>query len=764
MNAPPSGSASDGHRAEELRTCKARLRDFTEATSNWFFEIDTDLRVTYVSERHHRVTGVPPADVIGRTRWEAHQNLCVPEEADLWRAHMRDMQSRQDWSDFTYTLVCLDGQRRIVRDSAKVILDDAGNFSGYRGVGCDMTHGTGAEARLHSVLSIIPDAIITIDEAGHIASFNQAAERLFGYSLSEVIGQNVKLLMPSPYRAEHDDYMTHYKETGEKRIIGIGRQVEGQRKDGSIFPINLAVDEMIIDGRRMFTGVVHDISELRRAQSLSHRLGIILDRSINEIYIFDAESLQFIQVNQGAINNLGYTNEEIRSLTPHDICPEIPPEALAELVAPLRDGTQERLTFETVHKRKDGSTYPIEVHLQLMADERPPVFVAIIMDITEARRREDQLRQAQKMEAIGQLTGGIAHDFNNLLTIILGNNELLAHSMELGSRQRRFLDAASGAAERGAQLTGQLLSFARQQPLDPKIVDINELVRDMLDMLHRTLGETIDLRTDLAADLGKASVDPVQLHNALLNLAINARDAMPDGGLLLIETSNVDLDEDEASRRVDVSPGNYVRLSVRDTGTGIPPEIQSRVFEPFFTTKSPGKGTGLGLSMVHGFAKQSDGHIEIYSELGFGTAISLYLPDAEYPADTEVPLETEATPSASRIETVLVVEDDPGVRETTVGRLRQLGYQTIEAENAQHALDILASGATVGVLLTDMVMPGGMTGAELAAKVRPLYPAIKVVFSSGYARNGSTPNDGTPWLRKPYTMAQLADTLQQLLE
>ena len=268
----------------------------------------------------------------------------------------------------------------------------------------------------------------------------------------------------------------------------------------------------------------------------------------------------------------------------------------------------------------------------------------------------------------------------------------------------------------------------------------------------------------LAEDLGKTLVDPGQLHNALLNLTINARDAMPDGGKLIIETSNVDLDADAAGLHVDAMPGQYVRLSVRDTGTGMSPELQGRVIEPFFTTKQRGKGTGLGLSMVHGFAKQSGGHIEIYSELGHGTAISLYLPDANDVAESSSNNDVASSITEAHNETVMVVEDDPNVRAITVARLEDLGYQIAEAETGQRALDILAQGQPTDVLLTDIVMPGGMTGADLVQQILQKYPNMKVVFTSGYAEGGQMQIKGVPWLRKPYKIGELARTLRQLLD
>ncbi|MFY0610584.1 MAG: PAS domain S-box protein [Hyphomicrobiaceae bacterium] len=628
---------------DELRRSNDRLRDFAEAAADWFFEMDKDLRFTYVSERHQDVVGVPPEAVIGKTRWDAHQDRRLPEEEEQWREHIATMRAHKSWTDFTYTLIRDDAQRRVISNSAKAIFDSNGDFSGYRGVGRDVTAKSDAEAALSSVQRIVPDAVITIDELGCIASFNPAAEKVFGYTASEAIGHNVKMLMPQPYRQEHDGYLSHYKATGHKKIIGIGREVQAQKKDGTVFPIRLAVDEMAVAGQRMYTGVVHDL--------------------------------------------------------------------------------------------------------------------------TESHRREALLRQSQKMEAIGQLTGGIAHDFNNLLTVILGNLEMLSTKQTDGARAAKLLEAASSAAERGAQLTTQLLSFARQQPLSPEVINVNDLVDDMSDMLKRTLGETIEFHAVLDEDVDSTFIDPVQLHNALLNLTINARDAMPRGGRLTIETSNVDLDADEARLRADADPGHYVRMSVTDTGVGMPPEVQARVLEPFFTTKEQGKGTGLGLSMVHGFAKQSGGHVEIYSEIGYGTSISLYLPDAN---DDAAPRATSRAQAPVRkegpSETVLVVEDDPNVREITVARLDHLGYLIVEAETGQQALDILAKGTTVDVLLTDMVMPGGMTGAELADRVRATYPKARVILTSGYARDGSIPESGTPWLRKPYSLADLEKTLHDLLD
>lgn len=502
------------------------------------------------------------------------------------------------------------------------------------------------QARLQSILQTTPDGIVTIDERGIVESFSPSAEHLFGYRAGEVIGQNVKILMPSPYREEHDQYLSNYFETGEKKIIGIGRQVTAQRKDGSTFPINLAVDEIILDGARMFTGIIHDI--------------------------------------------------------------------------------------------------------------------------TDEVARQDDLRQAQKMEAVGQLTGGVAHDFNNLLTVIIGNLEMLEPRVAEDARAGLLLEQAQEAADLGAQLTGRMLAFARRQPLAPRIIDLNELVADTTGLLQRSLGESIEINSVLASDLDQTLADPSQLQNALLNLCLNARDAMPGGGKLTIETTNTELDEEYTHSRPDVSPGRYVMLSVSDTGTGIPLDIQQRVFEPFFTTKEAGAGSGLGLSMIYGFAKQSGGHLRLYSEMGVGTTVSLYLPRNGGTVASANEQSGSLRQSGNHDISILVVEDDHRVRAITVARVEELGYSVLEASDGLAALEILKQSPAVDVLFTDIVMPGGMMGNELADEAKRLYPNIKVLFTSGYTEQasvqaGNIESDGA-LLTKPYRLADLAGKLREVID
>lgn len=417
--------------------------------------------------------------------------------------------------------------------------------------------------------------------------------------------------------------------------------------------------------------------------------------------------------------------------------------------------------LEFVLRKSEGDLESANVTLEDRITKR----TAELKTETEGHAKtQSELAASQRLDAIGQLTGGIAHDFNNLLTVVIGNNELLENRLKDDEFARSLLDDATSAAESGAKLVSQLLSFARQQPLAPQTIDLNAFVNGMSDMLNRTLGEDMNMVTKLSEDTLAAYADRTQLQNALLNIAINARDAMPRGGHLTIETSAVDFDANMALEHDNMAPGRYVCLSIRDTGTGIAPGILSLVVEPFFTTKDTGKGTGLGLSMVHGFAKQSRGHLEISSDPGHGTLVSLYLPDATALEDDTIDESQTASPPEKGGETILVVEDEARVRKTTINRLESLGYIVLDAESGQRALDILAETNDVDLVFTDMVMPGGMSGADVVVEVQKLYPHIKCIITSGYAEPSTRPNDGTLWLRKPYRLQELSEMFRQRLD
>jgi len=438
--------------------------------------------------------------------------------------------------------------------------------------------------------------------------------------------------------------------------------------------------------------------------------------------------------------------------------------------------------FETegLRVRKDGSTFWASVVINPVHDESGQLvgFAKITRDISERKKSEEELRQAQellaqsqKMESIGQLTGGVAHDFNNLLTIILGNldtmGRILSEERPDISRMRRAAANATRGAQRAAALTQRLLAFSRRQPLDPKPVDVGRLVTGISDLLRRTLGEQIAVETVLAGGLWRALIDANQLEMAILNLAVNARDAMPKGGKLTIETANAYLDEHYAAQQAEVIPGQYVVICVSDTGTGMTREIMQRVFEPFFTTKEAGQGTGLGLSQVYGFVKQSGGHVKIYSEPGEGTTVKVYLPRLQ--GDVE----RDDAPShkgemVQGTETVLVVEDEQDVREYSKEVITELGYKVIDAPDGASALALLSVHEEIELLFTDVGLPGGMNGRQLAEEARRLRPDLKVLFTTGYARNAIVHegrlDPGVQLITKPFTYLALAERLRDVLD
>jgi len=411
-----------------------------------------------------------------------------------------------------------------------------------------------------------------------------------------------------------------------------------------------------------------------------------------------------------------------------------------------------------------------EIHLvvsgrPLRDDDSTITGAALIYhDITASRETEHKLQQAQKLDAIGKLTGGVAHDFNNMLTVITGTTETLVDSLRTQPKLAQTAELIDRAAERCRELIQHLLAFARRQPLEPRTVDINGTVVDIAKLLRPTLGEQIEINSVLAPDVASVHIDPSQLANSLLNMAINARDAMPNGGKLLFETSNIVLDDAYAATNPDITPGRYVLLAVSDTGTGMSHAVQDKVFEPFFTTKEVGKGSGLGMSMVYGFVKQSGGHIKIYSEEGHGTTIKLYLPPARGQVEVEAPA---PEPVRRGSEVILVVEDDQLVRNYVVTQLGSLGYKTIAVPNARAALALVDKGEKFDLLFTDVIMPGGMNGRQLADEVAKRRPGMKVLYTSGYTENAIVHHgrldEGVLLLAKPYRKAQLASMLQQAL-
>jgi len=527
-----------------------------------------------------------------------------------------------------------------------------------------------------------------------------------------------------------------------------------------------------------YRGATRDVTERKLAERRLEESRSILESILNALPLgvtLVERDGRLIFTNRFEAGRWGYEREAAIGRSIYELLPPDLAEKARERNRHVVE-TGESIPFfeEMAHSRGRWTTMLIgKIPIKSSADEVTGV-CTMAVDITsrieaeEAQRETmERLRQAQKMEAVGQLTGGVAHDFNNLMGIIVGNAELLEDRLGDDEEARHHIKVIKAAVDRGSSLTERLLAFSRQQTLSPVSVDVSALVAGLEEMLRRTLGEAIELSVEAAAVVWPAIIDPHQFENALLNLAINARDSMLQGGALLIETANVTLDETYAARTEDLAAGDYVKVAVSDRGAGMPAEILERVFEPFFTTKETGKGSGLGLSMVYGFAKQSGGHVSIYSEVGHGTTVNLYLPRAETAAaQLTAPRPQREPPRGS--ERILVVEDDPDLREVPVILLRRHGYQVVQVADGLEAIAQLEAGPAFDLLFTDVVLPGGMNGVEIAAEARRLQPGIKVLYTSGYTENVVVHNgqldSGVTLVNKPYHSADLLEKVRAILD
>ncbi|MBT5080983.1 MAG: PAS domain S-box protein [Rhodospirillaceae bacterium] len=631
-----------------------RFRDFSETASDWSWEMDADLRFTYMSDSFAEVFGRPAETSMGKTREDIYFEIIdssTPEEKQKWHQHFADLRARRPFRNFTQRWTTPAGETRFILNSGKPYFDRSGNFAGYRGTGSNITESVLADQALHEtaeqlrlLTNALPVAIIYVDTGGRYQFANQMAEDLVNLPDGSIVGRD------------------------QREVLG---------------------DEMY------------------------------------------------------------------RPLEPY-------------VQAALAGETQ---NFENRVSYPDGTTRDMEFtyvpHLGPQAGVLG--YFTLGVDATERHALEERVRQAQKMEVVGQLTGGIAHEFNNLLQVVAGNVSLLQDDAPPASDTGRQLEAIDRNVTRGAELTDRLLSFSRKQPLAPRMLDIDKTLTEMRGLLGQTLGETIEVKVELTADIWAAEADAGQLENALLNLALNARDAMPGGGLIKLSAENASLDEQTAAMHEGVVPGDYVVLSVTDTGSGMTQEDISHAFEPFFTTKDVGKGTGLGLSMVYGFAQQSGGFAKIESTVGQGTTMYLYLPRMAQAEGAAAVAPATRPDTASRGNgTILLVEDNMDVRQSLGGQLMSLGYRVIEAEDGSGALSVLSNGPQIDLLFTDVVMPGGMSGIELARRVLLHWPNLKILYTTGYAEDivakAGTLQDDAIMLRKPYDKIQLAAAIAQILK
>ncbi len=626
--------------------------------------------------------------------------------------------------------------------------------------------GRESEKFVSTVISNMVDALITMDEKGVVSSFNQGAERIFGYPDHAVIGQNIKMLMAEPDRSKHDGYLSKHQETGRSSLLGQGpRQVTGRHQDGRDLFLELAVSSVEMEQGTLYIGALRDISERRRLEELFQR---VVENSPNSIILKDLED-RVLLVNRRYEEWTGRAARDVVGKTTRDIYPmEYAERAVASDQEVIRIG--QSLTEEWETTFSDGNQHYLIANKFPVTDAGGKVIgvCTISVDVSQLRAAETQLRQAQKMEAIGQLTGGIAHDFNNLLAIMMGNLSLMQETPEQDPEVAELLEPTMRAIDQAASLTARMLAFSRQQPLEVKQVDANELLRGIESLIKRSLVEDIEVSFDLAPDLPLCLADPRQLEQAILNLSINARDAMPQGGAIRIETANVSTARD-ADRPSEALPGDYVMIAVSDDGVGISDEDQARIFDPFFTTKEVGKGTGLGLSMVYGFVKQSEGHIVVDSAKGTGTTFRIFL-SALAEGDEEPPWRPADDQPArtGKREVILVVEDERDVQVMVSMILRRLGYEVLLASTGAEGLKQLARNPNIDLLLTDVLLPGGMNGQQMVDLASADYPALKTLFMSGYARDAFVDQGrlkpGIELLGKPFGPSELAQRIRDALD
>ncbi len=657
-----------------------------------------------------------------------------------------------------------------------------------------VVQGSFSAETYHALFESAPDAVLVID-SGTIIAANPQAERMFGYTAQELLGAPIEKLVPERFHAAHPRHRDGYVAEPLPRPMGSGLELWGRHKSGTEFPVEISLSPLRHHERTLVSAAVRDVSDRKRVQDELRRARDELEDRVRErtaelaaqiaqreqaheqlrrqaemldlvsepIFAWDLEH-GIVFWNKAATETYGYTHQETLGRESHALLATAHPQGIPLIRDTLIE--EGRWSGELLHTTRDGRRIVVETRMALFsAPDGERLVLESCRDITGRRATEETLRQAQKMEAVGQLTGGIAHDFNNLLTIILANLQLLDDELTPASAAHELAESATRAALRGAELTRKLLVFARRQRLEATSLDVNNLVSNMTGMLVRTLGERIHVVETLVPALPNAMVDAGQLETALLNLAVNARDAMPEGGRLTISTSELIVDNCIPEPAGRLAPGSYVIVAVTDTGTGMPPAVAARAFEPFFTTKEAGKGTGLGLSMVYGFAKQSGGHVTLHSDLGRGTTVKLYLPRA---VGMGVSAQPSPLPMRSGTETVLLVEDDDEVRAATNKMLSGLGYEVVEAVDAVSALKLLETKTELRLLFTDVVLARGMSGPELAAKARQSRPDLKVLFMSGHVRDTVTFHEqlqrDAHFLAKPFRKEELAHKVRLALD
>jgi PAS domain S-box-containing protein len=624
-----------------------------------------------------------------------------------------------------------------------------------------------SEERLRAAFRTGSDAYVIVSrDDGMILDVNDRFEAMYGYTRGEAVGHTSLALGLWAAPEERDRLLAQLAAAGQVHNL----PVQARRKGGETFPVLYSVSALDLDGAALMFGVIRDVTEQQRTQDELRRSEAnyrdLVQHAPLGIYRV-TQAGRFLMVNPALVRILGYDSAEAVLALDMNTQVYADPADRARFLTEF--AAREAAAAETEWMRQDGKRITVRILARWVPGPEGAMdhIEAMVEDVTEQRSLEAQFRQAQRLEAVGRLAGGVAHDFNNALTAIIGFSDLLLAEVPADDARSQDVEEIRKAARRAADITRQLLAFSRKQVLQTEVLDLNDLVNGLLKMLQRLLGEDVRLAFAPGYAVGAVRADPGQLEQVIMNLAVNSRDAMPQGGRLTVETANAELDAAYCREHPDAVPGRFVMLGVTDTGVGMSPEIRSRIFEPFFTTKEVGKGTGLGLATVYGIVKQSGGHIGVYSEPGSGTAFKIYLPRAEQPA-APAPEDAPEPDTPGGAETVLVVEDDSGVREIVTTALTRKGYRVLSAAEGAAAIDLArAHAGEIPLLLTDIVMPG-MTGRDIARALTAARPGIRVLYMSGYTDDAVVRHEvleaDTPYLPKPFTTRALAQKVREVLD
>ena len=751
---------------ERVRQAEQNYRSIFENAVEGIFQSTPEGRFITVNPSLARILGYDsPEDIIETITDITHQLYVDPESR---AASARIHEEHGGIEGFEFEAYRKDGEkiwvslnRRSVRDENGVELYREGSLE-------DITERKQAgealrasEEELRALFAAMTDVILVLDAEGRYQKIAPTDPAYLFKPPADLLGKGLHEVFP---KEEVDFFLAHIRRAlDEDRMhrVEYSLQISGTEVwfDGSVSP--MSKDSVI--------WIARDITERKRAEEellqSEQRYRLLFEQNPQPMWVFDLETLSFLEVNEAAIYHYGYAREEFLKMTIKDIRPPEDVPNLLDNVSRITPQYEEAGTWR--HRKKDGTIIDVEITAHEVTFYRRPAQMVLAYDVTERGLLEEQLRQSQKMEAVGQLAGGVAHDFNNLLTVITGYSDLMLRRLDNKSPIRSSLEEIKKAGERAASLTRQLLAFSRKQVLQPKMLQLNAIVADVDKMLRRLIGEDIDLLTLLEPSLGQIKADPGQIEQVILNLAVNARDAMPQGGKLTIETANVYLDNQYARRHTAIQPGHYVMLAMSDTGCGIDAETQVRMFEPFFTTKEQGKGTGLGLSTVYGIVRQSGGHLWVYSEVGKGTTFKIYLPRIDGPTEGGEARDAPAELPLGR-ETVLLTEDEEQVRQMIRMILEMGGYRVLEASSGEEALTLYKQHeGQIDLIMTDVVMPG-MSGRELAQSLETLHPGIKVLYMSGYTddaivRHGLLAQE-IAFLQKPFTPDALMRKVREVLD